>query len=210
MKLFLYSLAFTFSDNQNRALCELTGKTAEDIRMVYIDNAADIIPNSDSWRKDVLHIMSTHGYRIEHLDLRDYKENNLKLNEKLSTADIIWVGGGNTFYLRWLLRITGADKYIVDAVKNGAIYAGWSAGAIVAGPTLSGYEQMEDMTGVPEVIHEGMELTSCAVVPHIDNPDFANAARLTEQTLKSNGIDVYPLTDTQALVINGDAIRIVK
>ena len=62
------------------------------------------------------------------------------LTSKLSSKDALWHGGGNTFYLRWILSNTGADEVITKLVRHGLVYGGGSAGAIVAGPTLKYFE----------------------------------------------------------------------
>ncbi len=209
MKLFLYSFAFTFSDEQSAALAALVGKKPEEIRLACIDNAADIIPDSNGWREQVRDLMQNKGYQVEVIDLQKYVDNNDGLQENLTSQDIIWLGGGNTFYLRWILKKTGADTIITSAVQSGTVYAGWSAGGIMAGPTLRGFEAMEDLDQVPEVIYNSLDLTDIAIVPHVDNPDFAEAAEITIDSLAADGRKVQPLTDTQALVINGDTQTII-
>lgn len=208
MKLFLYSFAFTLSDKQNTALNELVGKKSADISMAVIDAAADAIPDSAEWVGQTHDILQSRGYNIEILDLKELK-NKQNVRAKLADKDVIWVNAGNTFYLRWILRQTGADEAIVERVKQGAVYAGWSAGAIVAGPTLECIELMEDISAAPEVIRDGLGLTSVVAVPHIDNPDFADAAKKTVEALKAEGFDAQPLTDSQVLVIDGGARRVI-
>ncbi len=55
----------------------------------------------------------------------------------ISEADIIMVGGGNTFHLVYHLHKNGLIPLIRQAILNGKPYIGWSAGANVACPTLS-------------------------------------------------------------------------
>ena len=57
--------------------------------------------------------------------------------EPLSTAECIWVAGGNTFFLWYWMRRSGVDEIIRRRVlEEGAVYVGQSAGAIVAGATI--------------------------------------------------------------------------
>jgi dipeptidase E len=209
MKLFLYSFAFTFSDEQSKALSNLVGKPANRTTFALIDNAADIIPDSAGWIEDARNTIRSKGYQTEVVDLREWEDNAQGLRNKLTGKDVIWVGGGNTFYLRWLMQKVGADKIITDLVAKGTVYAGWSAGAIVAGPTLECIEHMEDTEGVPEIVRGGLNLTSLVVVPHIGNKDFAEAAATTNNALKRAGYTTQPLTDTQALVIDGDKRTVI-
>ncbi len=51
-------------------------------------------------------------------------------------TDAIMVGGGNTFALLKKLQETGLIPEIQKRVNNGVLYAGWSAGANLACPTI--------------------------------------------------------------------------
>ena len=57
-----------------------------------------------------------------------------KILPTISQCDIIYVSGGNTFYLLNELRKSHAAQAIKNAVKAGKIYVGESAGAIAAAP----------------------------------------------------------------------------
>lgn len=54
----------------------------------------------------------------------------------IENAEIVIVGGGNTFQLLKECRERGLLAPIVDVVKRGALYIGWSAGANLACPTI--------------------------------------------------------------------------
>ena len=60
-------------------------------------------------------------------------ENQLTTNQirkKISTADVIYVGGGNTLKMMRRWRFLGVDRLLIQACKNGKVMAGTSAGAI--------------------------------------------------------------------------------
>lgn len=54
----------------------------------------------------------------------------------IEKAEIIIVGGGNTFQLLKESRERGLLAPMADRVKRGALYIGWSAGANLACPTI--------------------------------------------------------------------------
>lgn len=209
MKLFLYSFAFTLSDTQTKALADLTGKVPNEISMALIDNAADAIPDSAGWVQQTHEILETKGFKTEVINLKDWQDNREGLKTKLGSKDVIWVNAGNTYYLRWTMKQTGADEIIRELVTHGTVYAGWSAGGMVAGPTLRHIEHMEDASAAPEVITDGLGLTDVVIIPHMDNPDFTEAAQKTNEALIAAGYTTQPLTDSQALVIDEDTRRIV-
>lgn len=52
-------------------------------------------------------------------------------------ADILLVGGGNTFRLLHELRQRGCLEPIRQAVRAGTPYVGWSAGSVLATPSIA-------------------------------------------------------------------------
>jgi dipeptidase E len=206
-KLFLYSLAL--SPVQASHLTKLIGKEPEEITFALIENAADVIPNSNEWLGGFRKMLESNGYQLERFDLRDWKGRNDHLRQRLLSKDVIWLGGGNTFYLRWILKDTGVDKVIQDFVRKGKVYAGWSAGAVVAGPTLKYFESMDDTGQSPEMIFDGMHLTDAVVVPHLDNKEFAEDARIANCHLLHDGYRTITLRDNEALLIDGGKFRVI-
>ncbi|MEK7562252.1 MAG: Type 1 glutamine amidotransferase-like domain-containing protein, partial [Patescibacteria group bacterium] len=79
-------------------------------------------------------IMKELGFNIEEIDIDGKNKNQL---EKLfANKDIIFVEGGNTFYLLKAIRKSGFEKVIRKLLKKGTVYIGASAGSIVAGKTI--------------------------------------------------------------------------
>ena len=54
-----------------------------------------------------------------------------EIRETLAKADIIYFTGGNTFFLIDQLKQRGVDQLIKQHVKDGKLYVGESAGAII-------------------------------------------------------------------------------
>jgi dipeptidase E len=154
-------------------------------------------------------MIQSHAFTVEIIDLKQYRDDPDKLKAKLFSADVIWCGGGNTYYLRWLLKETGADKIISEHVKQGKVYGGGSAGAIVAGPTLKHFDAADDTDAVPELIMDGLHFTDSVIVPHMDNAKFASIIHGINDKLKADGYKTVPLGDAQALIIDGESQRVV-
>jgi len=206
-KLFLYSM--NISGGQLADLSKLTGKDARDISIVLIENAADVEEGSENWLPAFREPFIKAGYQVTLADLRTWVNDYEDLKAKLEAADIIWAGGGNTYYLRWILKTTGVDEIIRQHVNSGKVYAGWSAGAMIAAQSLVGIEAMETRMAAPELIGEGLALTDLMVVPHLDNPDFEETAKITLETLNDAGIRTVPLLDHQVLIIRGDEEKVI-
>ena len=202
-KLFLYSM--TLTEKQYKVLEKLTGKKANNIYFACIENAADVIEGSEHWVAGIRQSLIDRGYRVEPIDLRNWFHKPEALYEKLQSKDVIWLCGGHTYYLRWILKESGADTIIKELVAAGKVYAGWSAGAIMAGPTTKYFDLMgDDPAAAPELIEEGLQLTNKVIVPHMDNPDFAEAAASACKALLNAGFKVIALKDNEAFVIHGE------
>lgn len=117
--------------------------------------------------------------------------------------------GGNPYYLRWLMKVTGADEIITDLVKAGKVYSGASAAAVVAGPTLRHFDKLDDPNEAEEIIWEGLNLTDIVVIPHTDNPDFGEGCVQAGEKLKAQGYITQPIRDAQAFLITDDERRVI-
>jgi dipeptidase E len=208
MKLFLYS-SYLLSPEHRDALHRLVGKPPEDIRFAAIENAVDAQDGATEWVQDSRNALAGNPAQIEVIDLRQWRGDRPGLRAKLAGKDVIWLCGGNTFYLRWILKETGADEIIRELVGSGVVYAGWSAGAVVAGPTLRCFEAVEDLAVVPEAVFDGLDLTDIVVVPHMDLEEFAAGMQRIEQQLRQEGFRTAPLVEAQALVVQPGEHQII-
>ncbi len=187
---------------------QLVGKPLQVIKVAYIENAYDIY-NDEASLIEGREILKNKGYDIELVDLRNWTQDRAGLREKLASKDMFLFAGGNSFYLRSLMRETGADEIIIDLVKQGKVYSGASAAAVVAGPTLRHFEEMDDPNEAKELIWNGLNLTQTVVIPHVDNADFGAGCRKAGEMLKQAGYTTQWLTDNQALPINGNEQRVL-
>ncbi len=76
-------------------------------------------------------------YKVEFIDC-SHKNNLDKCINSIKNCDIIWVMGGDTFYLWYHIKKSNIDKLICSKINsNKAIYVGCCAGAIIAGETIN-------------------------------------------------------------------------
>jgi dipeptidase E len=69
------------------------------------------------------------GCDVRYLMLYE-KPGQKEIRRKIQEAEIIYVGGGNTYRMMKLWRKTGVDKLLAEAGERGAVLSGMSAGAI--------------------------------------------------------------------------------
>jgi dipeptidase E len=83
------------------------------------------------------------------------------------SSDAVAVGGGNTFHLAHEMQRLGLVEAIRERARRGAPYAGWSAGANVASPTLRTTNDMP--------IIEPRSFDVLGLVPFQVNPHYLDA-----------------------------------
>lgn len=206
MKLLLSS--FGPSPAHDAALVDLVGKPLGDIRVGYIENASDIyddeatlIEGRETFRRK--------GYVFDLVDLREWRADRAGLRAMLGRFDAFLLAGGNPYYLRSLMNITGADEIITDLVRGGAVYAGASAAAVVAGPTLRHFDELDDPADAEILIMDGLGLTQIVIAPHVDNATLGEGCRKAGEMCEREGYTVQRLTDAQALVIRDEERHLV-
>lgn len=70
------------------------------------------------------------GCRTDHLLLYRRRGDRTAAAKKIGSADLIYVGGGNTLRMMKIWRQLGIDKLLIKAADKGTVLAGLSAGAI--------------------------------------------------------------------------------
>lgn len=207
MKLFLSS--FGIQPNLGQEFLRLVGKPAKDIRFAYITNAADPYPpEKRGWMDDVMKMFTDLKLSPETIDLKDYHEGKT-LKAKLSQYDVIWCGGGNTWYLRYVMKTSSFDQIIKDLVEDGKVYGGDSAGAIIMGPTLKYVDMIDEPEDSPERIEQGLGIVKFVIVPHWGTEKYLKELAAMRDGLANDGYDVKALTDKQAVVVNGSEVKVL-
>jgi dipeptidase E len=156
------------------------------------------------------------GITGEDLDLRRYFDQPARLAENLAGFDLVWVVGGNVFVLRRAMRQSGFDRLIVEMLdRDDIVYGGFSAGAVVATPSLDGIDLMDDPAEVPagytpEVIWDGLGLIDHAIVPHYRSahPESA-AAEKASKHFAARRVPFRTLRDGEVIVWTGPRTSIV-
>ncbi|MET0779619.1 MAG: Type 1 glutamine amidotransferase-like domain-containing protein [Candidatus Saccharimonadales bacterium] len=200
MKLYLSSYRIPDLD----ALSELVGKQPAKTRVALISNGKDYYaPRAKAVKVHaVVADLEACGFKVDVIDLYDYRNPAAKLTEKLQKYDMLWTMGGNTFCLREAMHYSRFDKIIKDVLASGVVFAGESAGACIAGADLHGIELADDARFAETVMWDGLNLAPHFFVPHADNVEFAAVIQRVAAA-RANDPTVVMLNDNQAWVVNG-------
>ena len=195
----MYLSSFRIGDHPGRLL-ELAGHGA---RIAVIANALDSAPD-DIRRAGVereVVALGALGLHPEELDLR-----RPDAVHRLTEFGAVWVRGGNVFVLREALARSGADHVLPDLIRHeDLVYAGYSAGPVVLGPSLRGFDQVDDVSAVLEPIWDGLGVLDRPFVPHVaspGHPETASCDRLSAEFGK-RAPEHWALRDGEVLLVDG-------
>ncbi len=168
MKLYLTSAHL---GKEPARLLELLGANP---RVGRVLNALDVIADESTvrfWEESAQRGLAGLGFPCDRLDLRDYFAGG-DIESALRQFGLVWALGGNAFVLRRAMYQSGFDPVIWPLLAQvQLVYVETSAGSVVAGPTLRGFELVDEPDVVVprysgEVIWDGLGLIDFTIGPH--------------------------------------------
>lgn len=132
--------------------------------------------------------------------------------EAVEKAEVIVVGGGNTFVLTNKLQELGLINLIREKVLSGVPYIGWSAGSNIACPTI---RTTNDMPVVEPKSFNVFNLVSFQINPHyLDSHPDGHAGETREMRIEeylemNKDVYVVGLREGTMLKIIEDSIELI-
>lgn len=213
----LYLSSYRLGDHAER-LVELSRNGP----IAIVGNALDFIPD-DARRKYEVEVydprreFSDLGLDADDVDLRRYFGNPAKLADTLRKFALVWLIGGNAFLLMRAISQSGFGTVIRALLERDEIaFGGFSAGAVVAGPTLRGIDLIDDSSQLadgyePQIIWDGLGLVDFTVIPHYrsDHPESHLADRAVA-FMESNRLPFKAMADGDVFVLEGGHGRLLQ
>lgn len=182
-------------------------KKPTQLRLTFIPTAAEVEKGSKQWLKDDRQALVAAGFPVNDFTLTG--KTIEQVQQQLAQTDLVFVAGGNTFYLLQEMQKSGFIRLIRHFVKEGGIYAGSSAGSIVAGPSLDLVEYLDNPKLAPDLVDRaGLALTDTTVFPHWGSPIFHNRYGKLMKAGYQKGHQIILLTDDQYLLVRGNEYKI--
>lgn len=222
MKLLLTSEGLT-NESIKDALEDLVGKPRKEIKIAFVPTpsfvSSDEIYKSREWlAEDMYRIKEFCGYFMA-VSLADASIAEIMSN--FTNADVIFVGGGNDFYLSYMLEKLGLFEELPKLLKT-RVYAGISAGSIITTPGLEltsqaiaarekGSLNMSELGPKGRSLCKTLNFVPFYFRPHYGDPErkHINAELLRSLRLQF-GRPIYALDDESALKIDGEKIEVIS
>ncbi len=216
MRLFLASSEL---GNHANRLRRLAGSNR---RVLVVRNARDY--RTEEYAANVLGdkmaLFVQAGFSPQVLDLRLFFGRSGELEDYLEQYDpgVIYCLGGNPFFLNAALRMSGMDKIIHRALFNDAVvYAGESAGTMVAAKNLAPYMRGEDRK--PEITKElygknapmdALGLVNFYPITHAYRHDHAEKTDLYRRNISKIGGRAVLLDDYDVIIVDGRKSEVLR
>ena len=177
-------------------------KNTESKKILFIPTATNV----DEYKK-YIHLtqkaFEDFGYEVENFSEKTAKE-------KLSEAKIVFISGGNTFYLLQELKRKNLTSYLKERIENGLLYIGESAGSVIAAPDIEYASIVDDKTLATELDdYTGLNLVDFYIVPHFEEEPFVESSRNTVELYKDK-LDLKLINNKEAILVENNNFTIIK
>ena len=182
-------------------------KNTESKKILFIPTATNV----DEYKK-YIHLtqkaFEDFDYEVENFDVSIFSEEIAK--EKLSEAKIVFISGGNTFYLLQELKRKNLTSYLKERIENGLLYIGESAGSVIAAPDIEYASIVDDKTLATELDdYTGLNLVDFYIVPHFEEEPFVESSRNTVELYKDK-LDLKLINNKEAILVENNNFTIIK
>ncbi len=219
MKLLLTS-AGLINESIKTALSELLDRPFAEARAVFVPTAANPERGDKTWLiKDLDHFSQLGWKEVEIIDVAAMadlpKDQWWPVFER---ADVIFVGGGNTFYLSYWFQKSGLMDALSKLLES-KVYVGISAGSMVVSGALKSRTESgllidteyDEKGPRDQASLKTANLVNFVIRPHYMSPSFP---KINDTTLlgsvKELGLPVYAIDDQTALKVVDGKVDIVS
>lgn len=204
MKLLLTSAGFT-NDTIIKALQEIVRKPFDQVSLAFVPTAANVEDGDKSWLiEDLVDLKGLHLTSVDIVDISALPKG--VWFKRLSAADIIMVGGGNTFHLQYQVAHSGLENVLPELLQS-RVYVGISAGSMLVGNRLSLDAQHAERTFAEHIgektTNEGLGFVDFCLEPHLNSPYFPETTVIWAERLAKD------VTETVYLIDDNTAIKVV-
>ena len=147
------------------------------------------------------------GFEIEVLDIASCDRETAQA--KIFQSKILYVSGGNTFYLLQELKKKQLLSLIKEQIADGMVYVGESAGAIITAKDID-YNKIMDDKAVAKELNDAEALSEVDfyVLPHVGEEPFVESTQATLDTY-SDQLNLLPLNNRQAVLVEGEEVKVL-
>jgi dipeptidase E len=223
VKLLLTSNGLT-NKSIKQALETLVGKPRSTIKIAFIPTAAFMEKLDDhearDWLADDMERVKQFGSFFDVVSLADVTTS--ELIKRLSYVDVIFVGGGNPFYLSYWMEKSGLFAALPKLLES-KVYAGLSAGSMIVTDSLGTAacaikypdyfktKQFAKLGPKGRSAGKTAQLVDFVIRPHYTNKTFPHIkGDYLEALAKDIPLPIYALDDESALSVIDGQVAVIS
>lgn len=202
------------------AFQRLVDRPFKNLNAVFIPTAANAEEGDKWWL--IKDLENTKKLKFKSLDIVDIAALKPEWVEKrIKEADVIFVGGGNSFYLSYWMQKSGLMDLLPELLKT-KVYVGISAGSMIITDSLRTSSQVLERSQLSddeydELGPEGQSsaktarLVDFVVRPHFNSKWFPKIKlEFLAKIAKELSTTMYAIDDQTAIVVTDDKIEVVS
>lgn len=204
-KLFLTSSANTVMDD----IAKHFNKPVKGLKAVFIDTASESERGDLVWLDDDRDALVEQGFKVFDYTItgKTYEE----VSEALKDIDVLFVAGGNTFYLLEQANKCNFKKVVDNLLKKDVAYIGSSAGSLLACPNIEAIKFLDDPNEAPELkSYDALNLVDFIMFPHWGHERFKERQLKSVKSIYSENYKVILLRDNQYVSVEDDNYKIME
>ncbi len=175
---------------------ELVGKLPTETKVAFIPTASVVEDDRTFMRIDRKELEEV---GIPAANITDLELDHPVAFEEINKYDVVFVDGGNTFYLLEKIRQFGFAEALAEYLKQDrGVYVGVSAGTCIMGPDIDWVAPWDDKTKAPNLTSTvGLGYTKEAYSPHFQRKEKT----LIDQLRSQVAFPILGLPDGEMVVV---------
>lgn len=176
-------------------------------KIIFIPTAGNVEPYT-GFIDEGIEMLKSLGYELEIIDISKFDEEYLK--DRFSKTECICISGGNTFYLLQELKKKNLVDVLSKRIKEGLLYIGESAGAIIMSKSIEYNQIMDDKSIASELDnYGGLNVFDYYVLPHIGEYPFEETAQKTLEIYQDK-IPLVPINNNEAILVDNNGYTVLN
>lgn len=176
-------------------------------KIIFIPTAGNVEPYT-GFIDEGIEMLKSLGYELEIIDISKFDEDYLK--DRFLKTECICISGGNTFYLLQELKKKNLVDVLFKRIKEGLLYIGESAGAIIMSKSIEYNQIMDDKSIASELDnYGGLNVFDHYVLPHIGEYPFEETTQKTLDIYQDK-IPLVPINNKEAILVDNNGYTVLN
>jgi dipeptidase E len=179
------------------------------LTLAFIDTAAEVYGDVEQpWLQADRQALVEAGFQVNNYSLTGRKIAELK--KDLAAFDVLFVVGGNTFYLLEQANLSGFTELMQSDFFAKQIYVGSSAGSVICCSDIEAIKFIDDPAAAKLSSTKAIGLIEPLLLPHFDNDYFKEKYAQLMAYVSERKIAVLPMRDDEYAILIAGNFELIK